>query len=190
MDDMMLVRRIKAFALSQPQSIPFEPVSETEVQDAEKELGFSIPRLLRLCYLIVGNGGFGPGYGLIGLAGGNASDYGTVVETYRTLQETLVIALRDVKGSREEQGITLLPFCEFGCNMYACVDCKDTQYALYSLEEGRLFRENYSLHRFFEMWIDGIDYSSEQEAVEVVEQEVINPFTKKKTIVRTRRRRR
>jgi hypothetical protein len=38
------------------------------------------------------------------------------------------------------------------------------------------------------MWIEGVDYSSLEEGVEIVETEIINPFTKKKEIIRTRRR--
>jgi hypothetical protein len=38
-----------------------------EVDAAEAALGFAIPQLLRRLYLEVGNGGFGPNYGLIGV---------------------------------------------------------------------------------------------------------------------------
>jgi hypothetical protein len=48
----------------------------------EKQLGLSLPALLKSVYLQVGNGGFGPGLGLIGLKRGYASDFGTLAETY------------------------------------------------------------------------------------------------------------
>jgi cell wall assembly regulator SMI1 len=39
------------------------PATEEEVTQAEMQLGFALPSLLRRVYLEVGNGGFGPGYG-------------------------------------------------------------------------------------------------------------------------------
>lgn len=43
------------------------PASAADVDAAEVALGFAIPRLLRRLYTEVGNGGFGPGYGLEGV---------------------------------------------------------------------------------------------------------------------------
>ena len=37
----------------------------------ERELGFKLPPLLRALYQQLGNGGFGPGYGLVGASGGH-----------------------------------------------------------------------------------------------------------------------
>ena len=56
--------------------------SANEVRLAEEHLGFAIPELLKSIYLNVANGGFGPGYGLIGVAGGHRSDLGSLVETF------------------------------------------------------------------------------------------------------------
>jgi hypothetical protein len=43
------------------------PATHAEVDAAEAALGFAIPPLLRRLYAEVGNGGFGPGYGLEGV---------------------------------------------------------------------------------------------------------------------------
>jgi hypothetical protein len=43
------------------------PVTMEELAQAEEQLGFALPALLRRIYLEVGNGGFGPGYGLFAL---------------------------------------------------------------------------------------------------------------------------
>jgi len=51
------------------------PVSLVELEIAEKKLGFELPSLLRILYLQIGNGGFGPGYGLIGLNDMGAKNY-------------------------------------------------------------------------------------------------------------------
>jgi hypothetical protein len=51
------------------------PVSIHEMEVAEKKLGFTIPSLLRVLYLQIGNGGFGPGYGIFGLNDAGAKNY-------------------------------------------------------------------------------------------------------------------
>jgi hypothetical protein len=45
------------------------PVAPAELSLAEQKLGFPLPGLLRSLYLQVGNGGFGPGYGLLAVNG-------------------------------------------------------------------------------------------------------------------------
>src|SRR5215467_14269416 len=54
--------------------LPALPVMVEDVAQAEVQLGFELPALLRRVYLEVGNGGFGPGYGLFPL---NAHDPST-----------------------------------------------------------------------------------------------------------------
>jgi hypothetical protein len=44
-----------------------QPATPGEVDAAEVALGFAIPQLLRRLYIEVGNGGFGPNYGLEGV---------------------------------------------------------------------------------------------------------------------------
>src|ERR1044071_3132257 len=48
----------------------FPPIDQKTVAAAEKRLGFKLPAPLRVLYTRVGNGGFGPAYGLLGLVGG------------------------------------------------------------------------------------------------------------------------
>ena len=185
MDEMPIVIMIRNFAQSQPKGIPFGPTPDITVQEAEKELGFALPRLLCICYLTIGNGGFGPGFGIIGLKGGYASDYGNLVETYAILHQTLCEGWQSLeKGvtALETESRIPLPFCDFGGNMFACVDAHDVHHTVYSLEQGTLWREKYNLQQFFQMWMDGIDYSSQQEGIEIVQREYINPFTGKKDI--------
>ena len=45
------------------------PVAPEQLVQAEADLGFSLPEFLRKLYVSVGNGGFGPGYGLVALRG-------------------------------------------------------------------------------------------------------------------------
>ena len=60
------------------------PASEEILLETENRLGFAIPPLLRRIYMEIGNGGFGPGYGLIGALEGRVDDRGnTIVEAYQ-----------------------------------------------------------------------------------------------------------
>jgi hypothetical protein len=50
------------------------PATPATVAEAEELAGRPLPPLLRRLYLEVGNGGFGPGYGLLGLRDGYRAD--------------------------------------------------------------------------------------------------------------------
>src|SRR5277367_3912098 len=124
--------------------------SEESIKLAEARLGFAIPDLLRSIYLNVANGGFGPGYGIIGVAGGHSSNLGDLVETFQ-----------EVKKGAEYFGLKwnphLLPFCEWGDNIFSCVDCSDPANPIFRSDECKVRPLNYSLNDFFEMWIGGKD---------------------------------
>ena len=97
----------------------YPPVSMAEVQAAERELGFSLPELLKLLYTEVANGGFGPYDRIIALEEGwtaNNNDGENLVELYRKLKEELPFE-RDWPDG-------LLPICEAGGN--DTVFCLDT----------------------------------------------------------------
>lgn len=48
----------------------YPPATEEQLRETEVTLGFSLPAGLRALYAEVANGGFGPGYGIIGAKGG------------------------------------------------------------------------------------------------------------------------
>ncbi|MEP2783360.1 MAG: hypothetical protein ABJO67_18950 [Pseudoruegeria sp.] len=59
-------------------------LSAAELQETVQELGFEPTTLYVVLMQTVGNGGFGPGYGLMGLAGGATDDMGnTAVGLYK-----------------------------------------------------------------------------------------------------------
>lgn len=78
-------------------------VSPGQLAAAETSLGFALPSLLRQIYLQVGNGGFGPGYGLIGLE--------ELLQVYNEM--------RQLPGWPER----MVPLCTWGCGIYSCLDC-------------------------------------------------------------------
>ena len=50
--------------------LAFPPATRRQIRETERKLGFPLPPLLRLLYERVGNGGFGPCYGIVGGVGG------------------------------------------------------------------------------------------------------------------------
>ena len=96
----------------------YPPASEILVNHSEKLLGFALPPLLRQILMEVGNGGFGPEYGLLGLAGGATDDTGrNMIDLYRLFLEPHPDDLAF------QWPVKLVPICHLGCAMYACVDC-------------------------------------------------------------------
>lgn len=174
-----LVSRIAAHSPSHSKSEISPRAAREDIAEAEQTLGFPIPELLRACYLDVGNGGFGPGWGVIGVRGGYESDYGTLAGTHAQL-----------KGDRELEQRTwpsaLLPFCDWGANIFTCVSCLESTHPIVVFEDFELSPQDYELDRFFEMWIEGVDLPSLGTVTEQVE--FINPFTRKPSIMYRRRR--
>jgi hypothetical protein len=93
------------------------PARPAEVDAAEAALGFSIPTLLRRLYIEVGNGGFGPYYGLEGVP--------TVPPT--PWEADIVSLYEQYSGSDDEHPIWrwphgLVPLIGNGCLSIECVD--------------------------------------------------------------------
>ncbi|EFH82016.1 SMI1/KNR4 family protein [Ktedonobacter racemifer] len=67
-------------------NLAFPPATQQQIMETEQKLGFSLPPLLRLLYTEVANGGFGPGYGILGAEGGYGgidNTPGSVAHRYR-----------------------------------------------------------------------------------------------------------
>jgi hypothetical protein len=93
------------------------------VAAAEATLGVRFPPLLARLYLEVGNGGFGPGFGILGLPpGGWTDDKGTNLvdlwQRYRDLPD-------DWPVGRWRWPATLLPIAYYGDVVYACLDTSE-----------------------------------------------------------------
>lgn len=122
------------------------PAPQEAIEEAQEVIGFALPRLLRRLYAEVGNGGFGPGYGIIGLRGGHRDDLGrTAVELSRRWRE-----LPD----------GLLPLCTWGYAIYSFVDCTGAEAGMWACDpnpgaENDLFREPMTLAVWLERWVGG-----------------------------------
>ena len=92
--------------------------TDAAIDAAERELGFLLPATLRVLYTQVGNGGFGPGLGIMGLTGGHTDDLGDdVVRAYNLFAQT------PKNGSNWLWPGQLLRLTHWGCAIYSCVDC-------------------------------------------------------------------
>lgn len=97
---------------------PIPPAATEDLEVAERAIGFKLPELLQAIYLEVGNGGFGPEYGIVGTEAGFKLDKCSLESCYEGMlqleQENTV--WRWPKG--------LLPVANYGCGMWSCVDCE------------------------------------------------------------------
>ncbi len=101
-----------------PAAPSFEPASTEAVEEAEKSLDFALPPFLKRVLLEIGNGGFGPGRGLLGVGGGATDEHGSsLVDLY----DSLSADNPDDPGWRWPQH--LVPICCWGDSTYSCVDC-------------------------------------------------------------------
>ncbi len=146
-----LVRRVAAKARATEERLP-ECASEAEIAVAEAELGFALPPLLARLYREVANGGFGPGQRLLPVSGPGP----TVVTAYWEEREP------DPGGGWYwPRGVT--PVLDWGCGMYAAVDCLDERAPVLLYEPnpyggGRpeaWFHDAPSLAAWLEKWLTG-----------------------------------
>jgi hypothetical protein len=133
---------------------PLTPAPPAAVAEAEDVVGHPLPRVLRRLYLEVGNGGFGPGYGILGLRGGHRDDpEGTAVDHYRAVRAGSF-------GPSMPAG--LLPLCHWGCGIYSLVDVADLEARMWGWDPNpqpdaalMLFRQSMTLGEWLGRWVDG-----------------------------------
>lgn len=153
-----LVARVAAQPRPVPGALP-PAVSAEEVAAAERALGFRLPPLLARLYQEVANGGFGPEYQFLPLTGEGR----TVVGEY---------AAERAASAREEvpywpQGV--LPVLDWGCGMYAAVDCRDENGTVLLFEPNVLgddaarawFLDAPTLAGWLETWLAGTGWYGE-----------------------------
>lgn len=116
-----------------------------EIAQAEAVLGFPLPPLIRAIWRQIGNGGFGPGYGITGVETGYRIYESTLIENAEFLRQAADY-LRDEAGEAahyigqgEEQrqyaeelrreaadwycGDRFIMYAYWGCNVTTVVDC-------------------------------------------------------------------
>ncbi|WP_437744454.1 SMI1/KNR4 family protein [Sorangium sp. So ce1504] len=147
-----------------------------QVERAEQVLKCKLHPLHRRLLQEVGNGGFGPANGIIGLPGGKVDDDGrSVVE----LREQL---FADATGAGVPAQV--VPLCDWGSGTWWCVD-EDTGHVL-MLDETGLADTQISLHDWMADWVNGVSLAESLFTFE--ERSGINPFTKTPMTARLRSR--
>ena len=107
------------------------PASEQVIIATEKRLGFNLPQILRRIYLNVANGGFGPGYGVMGVEGGFTDDLGnTVADLFESYRRP------DPEDPAWYWPERFLPICHWGCVVYSAIDCSQEFSPVYFVDVG------------------------------------------------------
>jgi hypothetical protein len=141
-------------------SFPSPLATETSIAADEHKLGLTLPSLLKRLYMEIGNGGWGPGYGLLGLTGGMKDDIGhTAVEDY------LLRRGRDPDDPDWRWPEGLLPICHWGCAIYSCLNCLPPapQMIVFDPNVDRsswgdaFFPERLKFEEWVNLWADGED---------------------------------
>jgi hypothetical protein len=126
---------------------PLEPASADAVDACEAAIGRPLPRLLRRCYLELGDGGFGPRRGLVPVA-------------------ELAPGHLDPRWPAEyaPEARNLLTICHWGCGITSLVDLRDPAGSMWAVdpnpppEEDRgaaLFRQDMTMASWLLRWAQG-----------------------------------
>ena len=150
-----LIRRVREHTARQ--QLP-PPASPRELAEAEERIGFVLPSLLRSLYSEIANGGFGPGYGFIGLI--------TRVPLGRFEGDSAVELFQAFRSGDPEKPDwswpgRLIPGCDWGCAIRSCIDCSDPQLPVIRFDpnepEHQCSHESPSLAQWLEDWLEGKD---------------------------------
>jgi hypothetical protein len=131
-----------------PESLPTRATRKA-VQDAEGQMGFPLPLLLRELWTEVGNGGFGPGYGLFGVSVTPGSELSMSVPN---------VYLQSIADESYGWPKKLVLICEWGCALYSAIDCSTCDGEIVNvLGELDLKPTGSSLAQWMQDWVDGVD---------------------------------
>jgi hypothetical protein len=157
-------------------SVPRLPSAEASaIAAAQRALGFFLPHLYVRLLTEVANGGFGPGYGIIGVPpdGFEDSDLrANLLEAYREGRNS------DDRSWRLPDG--LLYLCNWGCGQFSYLDCFSSAPRVITdqvVKDGiRYFETAPSLARWLGEWLEGVDIAKEMYET-IGHRKGINPFT-------------
>ncbi|MDQ2904862.1 MAG: SMI1/KNR4 family protein [Chloroflexota bacterium] len=149
-------------------SFAYPPASDETLQATEQALGFPLPPLLCQLYAQIANGGFGPGYGLIGALGG-FDEAGNLVELYQShSRRAQLVDLEQYQHSSADGAPLELPdtvwprfllyLCDWGEAKVSCLDCTTGSIFLVHMGKKRhtyvLEPQAPSLYTWWEQWLE------------------------------------
>jgi hypothetical protein len=148
--------------------------TEDEIAEVERALEYSLHWFHRRLLLDVGNGGYGPGDGLIGLPGGRTDDEGRTVVELQAL-----VAVVEGHGGLVRN---IVPLWDWGDGAWACMD-EETGHVLVADDSG-ITDSGVSLQTCMVEWVAGRDVTERFFAFE--DRSGINPFSGKPMTARMR----
>lgn len=158
-----LIERLKEMV----QHAGISPVTQEERVQAEAQLGFELPPFVRRLYCEVGNGGFG---GMFPLSGYHHFSWSAPLDTIVTAYEEMrSLSQEDVEKNwtDEEKRPALWPqrvlmICDWGCNIYSCLDCSSPSLPVLRMDSNHNFLVEWaieapSLWQWLEAWLNEED---------------------------------
>jgi hypothetical protein len=131
---------------------PPPPATSAAIAQAESLVGAPLPELLRGLYAVA-NGGFGPGYGVLGLREGFMDD----------MNRTAVDILAEIPdGLWPGMPSGLLPVCHWGCAIYSFVHCPSGRMFGWDPnpvepdDDVPFFEQEYTIDTWMEAWLGGL----------------------------------
>ncbi len=121
------------------------PALRAQIERCEASLGFPLPELLRRLYTEIGNGGFGPGYGLLPIPDGPTTEPGTLLDLYWRCR---------TPGDRGmwEWPAGLLHVCDWGCLIRSCVNAAAPEHEVLMSTEYGVHRTPWTLEAWLADW--------------------------------------
>ncbi len=144
--------RAHARATSMGGVTTYPPTTLAAVEAAEAKMGLRLPPLLREIYTQIANGGVGPGFGLVGVAG---SPYCPCWFAYTVDSVDLAEAYLDFASS-EDWPAGLVPICDWGCAYFSAVDCADPRFPVVFCGQAWA-PHSPSFDAWIEDWLDDVD---------------------------------
>lgn len=126
---------------------PAPPLDPAELDAVEGRLGFALPDLLREVYLRVANGGFGPGYGILGVGAGATDDLGNTADSLYGL-----FSQADPDDPEWSWRPHVIPFSYWGCAVYSCITPSGM---VIGFDEGTWVDDEMPLDTWLRKWLDG-----------------------------------
>lgn len=138
------------------QPVMYPPTSLNTIKAVEAKLGMHLPALLLDMYTHIGNGGFGPGYGLLGVEGSpHASEYAWDPD----LGKLGLLGTYNEWASYEHHPKQLIPICHWGCGLWSCIDASlRTAPVVYVGGAGGAYViHSVSFEEWITAWVAGVD---------------------------------
>jgi hypothetical protein len=118
-------------------SLPVQPpVSPEAIAEAEADLAFRLPELLRRLYTEVGNGGFGPVFGLIPLSAASLGEEPPPEAEFDLVGGYHRLGRRFAGDPQGGWPTGLVPVFYCGCTVFEFADCRDPAGPVTWFDEG------------------------------------------------------